>query len=57
MSSVKKLSFQNIEELNSRIQTPAKAPAASLLKSAPKVLSAAKDADKLMDEELVNFAT
>ena len=53
MSTGKKLKFSSFEELNKQVNIVKTAAPASLVKSAPKVIAAAEEADKQSDEELV----
>jgi hypothetical protein len=49
----KKLKYTSLEELNNQVNIVKTAQAASLVKSAPKVVAAAEEFEKQMDEELV----
>jgi hypothetical protein len=52
-TSAKKLKYNSLLELNNQINIVKSASPAALVKSAPKVIAAAEDAEKQCDEELV----
>ena len=53
MSSSSKLKYSSIVDLNNQVTDPPKAAASNLLKSLPKIHSAALEAEKVLDEERV----
>ena len=61
--SGKKLKFRSIEQLNAQVVVVKNAPVANLVKSAPKLIKAAEEAETKDDPELVllfvtlNFCT